>query len=90
MQQLNLYWLRTNSVLRDGVRRGVPDIFANFANADMVAHAMTDGDRFDDVVKGLLVRIFLYFSIEHFFFVLYSYLYLNCYFFFNCLFLKKC
>jgi bisphosphoglycerate-independent phosphoglycerate mutase (AlkP superfamily) len=37
-----------------GVNAGIPDIFANFANADMVGHAMTDAARFDDVVRALL------------------------------------
>lgn len=41
-------------LLVQGVEDEVPDIFANFANADMVAHAMTDSDRFEDVVEGLL------------------------------------
>jgi 2,3-bisphosphoglycerate-independent phosphoglycerate mutase len=36
-----------------GVRDGVCDIFANFANADMVAHAMTDIARFPAVVEGI-------------------------------------
>jgi bisphosphoglycerate-independent phosphoglycerate mutase (AlkP superfamily) len=31
-----------------------PTSFANFANADMVGHAMTDAARFDDVVRALL------------------------------------
>lgn len=41
-------------MLIEGVNAGVQDIFANFANADMVAHAMTDASRFPDVVRGLL------------------------------------
>jgi bisphosphoglycerate-independent phosphoglycerate mutase (AlkP superfamily) len=41
-------------MLIEGVEAGVRDVFANFANADMVAHAMTDAQRFDDVVRGLL------------------------------------
>lgn len=41
-------------LLEQGVRDGVHDIFANFANADMVAHAMTDKARFGAVVDGVL------------------------------------
>eukprot|EP00899_Mesostigma_viride_P010167 jgi/Mesvir1/19151/Mv01174-RA.1 len=41
-------------VLREGVREGVPDIFVNYANADMVGHAMTDAAWFDGVVEAIL------------------------------------
>ena len=36
------------------MEQGVPDIFANYANADMVAHAMTQLDLFDGVVSAIL------------------------------------
>lgn len=46
-------------LLVQGVSEGVVDIFANFANADMVAHAMTDSERFGDVVDGRASRVFV-------------------------------
>jgi len=41
-------------LLVQGVEEGVEDIFANFANADMVGHAMTDEKNIDGVVAGIL------------------------------------
>lgn len=41
-------------LLLEGVEQGVADIFANYANADMVAHAMTQLENFDGVVTAIL------------------------------------
>lgn len=41
-------------LLLEGVESGVTDMFANFANSDMVGHAMTQVDLFDGVVEAVL------------------------------------
>eukprot|EP00047_Mylnosiga_fluctuans_P005017 m.237894 g.237894 ORF g.237894 m.237894 type:complete len:604 (+) comp13214_c0_seq1:2-1813(+) len=41
-------------LLLEGVEAGTPDIFANFANSDMVGHAMTQIESFDGVVEAIL------------------------------------
>eukprot|EP00048_Salpingoeca_helianthica_P002236 m.55689 g.55689 ORF g.55689 m.55689 type:complete len:600 (+) comp11982_c2_seq1:46-1845(+) len=41
-------------LLLEGVESGVTDMFANFANSDMVGHAMTQIDLFDGVVEAVL------------------------------------
>ncbi|KAA8497012.1 2,3-bisphosphoglycerate-independent phosphoglycerate mutase [Porphyridium purpureum] len=42
-------------LLLEGVRKGVTDIFTNYANADMVGHATTDASWFDKTVEAITV-----------------------------------
>eukprot|EP00823_Brevimastigomonas_motovehiculus_P000332 TRINITY_DN10427_c0_g1_i1.p1 TRINITY_DN10427_c0_g1~~TRINITY_DN10427_c0_g1_i1.p1 ORF type:complete len:617 (-),score=114.15 TRINITY_DN10427_c0_g1_i1:81-1931(-) len=41
-------------VLLQGVKEGVTDIFANYANSDMVGHAMTSPNWFPGVIQAIL------------------------------------
>jgi len=47
--------LEITDLLLDGVRKGVTDMFTNYANADMVGHATTKAEWFDKTIEAILV-----------------------------------